>query len=168
MNVILCGMMGVGKTTVGNKIEEITGRKCYDTDALIVERYGEITDIFQTHGEAYFRALEGEIVKELAVKDNLVVSTGGGLVLRDENVALLKEKGKIIFLRAKIQTLEARLQADKSRPLLQNAISLQQRLQKLLKERTPVYQRVADYIVDVDEKTPEQLAEEIGRLMGEK
>ena len=97
MNLILCGMMGSGKTTVGLKIAEISGRKYYDTDGVIVERHGSIAEIFARYGEARFRALEKEIVRELTEQDQLVLSTGGGLVLKQENVELLKNNGKIVF-----------------------------------------------------------------------
>lgn len=101
MNIILCGMMGVGKTTVGVEIAKQTGRRWYDTDQMIVDRYGKISDIFEYYGEEYFRRIETDIVKELAKKDNLVISAGGGLVLKSENNALLQENGKIVFLRAR-------------------------------------------------------------------
>ena len=162
MNVILCGMMGAGKTTIGIKIAERTGRRWYDTDGVIVDKYGKISDIFEYYGETHFRRLETEIVRELAVKDELVISTGGGLVLKAENTDLLKKNGKIIFLRAKKETLKKRLKVDGTRPLLQaKTESILDRLDKLLKERTPVYEAVADYTVDVDGKTPSEIADEI-------
>ncbi len=166
MNLILCGMMGVGKTTVGIKIAELTGRRWYDTDGLIVDKHGKISDIFEYYGEAHFRKLETEIVKELIKQDNLVISTGGGLVLKNENNVLLKENGKIVFLRATLDTLSVRLHVDETRPLLHtSAESLQQRLEKLMAERTPVYAHVADFIVDVDNKTPEEIAREVLSLI---
>ena len=162
MTLILCGMMGSGKTTVSIKIAEITGMCLCDTDSVIMRKYGKISDIFEKYGEPYFRSLETETVKELSGKDGLVISTGGGLVLKEENVKLLKTSGKIIFLRAKIDTLIQRLSADKERPLLHNSTeSLQDRLERLLKERAPIYERVADCIVDVDGKEPEKIAQEI-------
>ena len=162
MNLILCGMMGAGKTTIGIKIAEMTGRRWYDTDGLIVDKYGKISDIFEYYGEAHFRKLETEIVAELAQKDGLVISTGGGLVLKKENNELLQKNGKIVFLRATLNTLSERLNMDSQRPLLQTSTeTLRERLDKLLKERTPVYEHAADYIVDVDGKTPEQIAREI-------
>ncbi|MBE7079553.1 MAG: shikimate kinase [Clostridiales bacterium] len=167
MNLILCGMMGAGKTTIGIKVAEKTGRRWYDTDGLIVDKYGEIADIFEYYGEAHFRKLETEIVKELAKQDGLVISTGGGLVLLKENNVLLQENGKIVFLRAKFETLAQRLKVDGSRPLLQSSTeSIRDRLARLLNERAPVYEHAADYIVDVDEKTPEQIADEIIALTG--
>ncbi|MBE7086627.1 MAG: shikimate kinase [Clostridiales bacterium] len=167
MNLILCGMMGAGKTTIGIKIAEITGRRWYDTDGMIVDKHGKISDIFEYYGEAHFRRLETEIVKELAVKDNLVVSTGGGLVLKKENNQLLQGNGKIVFLRATIETLAKRLKVDGERPLLQTSTeNIRDRLQGLMQDRVPIYEHVADYVVDVDGKTPEQIAEEIVLLTG--
>lgn len=160
MNLSLCGMMGSGKTTVGQALQTLLGWELCDTDGLIVKRHGKISDIFERQGEEYFRDLETQTVKELTQKDRLVISTGGGLVLRQENCELLRSCGKIIFLRAKIETLLERLRSDTGRPLLQNT-ELRTRLETLLKARTPVYERVADYIVDVDEKTPEAIAKEI-------
>jgi len=162
MNLILCGMMGAGKTTIGIKIAEITGRRWYDTDGVIVDKHGKISDIFEYYGEAHFRKLETEVIKELAAMDNLIISTGGGLVLKSENNALLKKNGKIVFLRASHETLSRRLHVDGTRPLLQTSTeSIRDRLSRLMKERTPIYEHVADYVVDVDGKEPEQIAKEI-------
>lgn len=167
MNLILCGMMGAGKTTIGIKIAESTGRRWYDTDGLITDKYGKISDIFEYYGEAHFRKLETEIVKELAQMDDLVISTGGGLVLFKGNNEVLQRNGKIVFLRASLDTLAKRLKVDGTRPLLQTSTeSLRERLDKLMQERMPVYEHVADYIVDVDNKTPEAIAEEIIALTG--
>ncbi|MBO5412140.1 MAG: shikimate kinase [Clostridia bacterium] len=168
MNVILCGMMGAGKTTIGIKIAEITGRRWYDTDGLITDKHGKISDIFEYYGEAHFRKLETDIVKELAGKDDLVISTGGGLVLKKENNALLQKNGKIVFLRATLETLAKRLKVDGERPLLQTSTeNIRVRLGRLLQERTPVYEQAADYIVDVDGKTPTEIAREIVALTNE-
>ena len=98
MNLILCGMMGAGKTTVGIKIAETVGLRWYDTDDVIVENHGKISDIFKRYGEEYFRKLETETVAKLSKKDGLVISVGGGLVLKEENVELLKRNGKIVYL----------------------------------------------------------------------
>ncbi len=165
MNLVLCGMMGAGKSTIGVKIAELTGRRWYDTDGVISDRHGKISDIFEYYGEPHFRKLETEVVKELAVQDNLVISTGGGLVLKSENNAELQKNGKIIFLRASLKTLNQRLVVDGTRPLLQASTeSISDRLARLLKERSPIYEHVADYIVDVDDKTPLEIAKEIVAL----
>ncbi len=76
MNIVLCGMMGVGKTSVGIKIAELTRRRWFDTDVVITDRYGKISDIFEYYGEPHFRELETQIVSELTDKDELVISTG--------------------------------------------------------------------------------------------
>ncbi len=168
MNVILCGMMGAGKTTIGVKIADLTGRRWYDTDELIVDKHGKISDIFEYYGEAHFRKLETEIIRELAQMDNLIISTGGGLVLKKENNELLQKNGKIVFLRASLETLAKRLKVDGNRPLLQTSTeSIRDRLARLLKERAPVYEHVADFIVDVDGKTPEEIAKEIVTIAGD-
>ena len=99
MNIVLCGMMGVGKSSVGIRIAEHTGRMWYDTDIVITDRHGRISDIFEYYGEPYFRSLETDIVRELADRDGLVISTGGGLVLKPENSELLKKNGRIFFIR---------------------------------------------------------------------
>ena len=166
MNLVLCGMMGSGKTTIGIKIAELTGRRWYDTDGVITDRHGKISDIFEYYGEAHFRDLETETVKELAQKDALVISTGGGVVLKNENCEALQANGKIVYLRASVETLANRLKTDDSRPLLQTAESISIRLERLMEQRAPIYERVADCIIDVDGKSPEQIAMEIIATVG--
>ena len=164
MNIVLCGMMGSGKTTVGIRISELTGMRWYDTDDLIVDKYGRIADIFEYYGEERFRKLETETVHRIAGEDNCVISTGGGLVLKPENNELLKKNGKIFFLRATFETLLKRVRADETRPLLKNTGKTAETLGKLLKERTPVYEHVADYIIDTDGRTVQEIADEIVAL----
>ena len=164
MNIILCGMMGVGKSTVGMEIAHLTGRCWYDTDTVISGRHGRISDIFEYYGEAHFRSLETGVVRELSGQDGLVISTGGGLVLKRENCELLKENGKIFFLSATYETLLTRVRADESRPLLRNMGKMAERLKELLAERTPTYAGVADFTVATDGKTPQEVAQEIVAL----
>ncbi len=164
MNIILCGMMGVGKSSVGIHVAKLTRRRWYDTDIMIGDRYGKISDIFEFYGEAHFRSLEAQIVRELAKQDELVISTGGGLVLIHENCERLKQNGKIFFLRASFETLLQRVRADDSRPLLKDTGKTAERLGALLAERTPIYESVADYIVDTDNKGLDEVAAEIVAL----
>ncbi len=166
MNVILCGMMGAGKTSIGVKIAELTGKRWYDTDQMIMDKYGKISDLFEYYGEEHFRRLETDLVKNLAKMDNLVISSGGGLVLIPANCECLKENGKIVFLRAKPETLVKRLQIYEDKTLLQaNSGMVAQRLKELMATRSPVYEHVADYIVDVDDKPTDETAKEIVRLI---
>ena len=156
MNIVLCGMMGSGKSTVGKALSRLTGKPFVDTDTLIEEKYGSINEIFAKKGEAYFRDLERQAVKELALKDGLIIATGGGLVLRQENADLLKQNGRIVYLQAELSTLRERLSGDTKRPLLQSG-----RLEELLEKRAPVYESAADFTVQADGKTPEEIAGEI-------
>ena len=165
MNLILCGMMGAGKTSVGRAIADLTGRVWCDTDDIIVKQYGPIAEIFTTYGEEYFRRLETETVKTLTAQDNLVISVGGGLVLRQENVDFLRQNGKIIFLNVTAETLVQRLRADTERPLLQTEENLENRIKTLLAERAPIYERVADVTVIAENKTPEEIGAEIMSLI---
>ena len=165
MKVTLCGMMGCGKTTVGRVLSKRLGVEVVDTDALIEEKYGKISSIFATQGESYFRDLETECAKELADCDGLVIAVGGGFVLRQENVECLKRQGKIVYLSASKETLLARLKGDSSRPLLQ-AEALSDKLDELMKKRSAVYEKVCDFSVEVDKKTPQEVAEEIAEELG--
>lgn len=160
MHLLLCGMMGCGKTTVGKEVARLMDREWADTDDEIVKIHGEIKDIFSRFGEKYFRGIETQILQTLLQKNNLVLSAGGGLVLQSENAALLKEKANIVYLRAKADTLVERLRNDLSRPLLQGT-ALSEKVHTLLKERAPTYESVADFTVDVDGKTAEEIAHEI-------
>lgn len=168
MNIILCGMMGVGKTSVGVRIAELTGRRWFDTDVVISDRHGRISDLFEYYGEEHFRSLETDVVRELSGQDGLVISTGGGLVLKFENTELLKKGGAIFFLRASFETLLSRVRADETRPLLKDTGKTAERLGELLNERMPVYEHVADFIVDTDGKSVEDVAREIIALSGER
>lgn len=166
MNIVLAGMPASGKSTVARVLSKLTGREVYDTDEKIVERYGAISEIFAQYGEAAFRNLETEEVKKACVSDNLVISTGGGCILRGENVELLKNGGaggKIVYLRTSLKTLLSRVNGDGSRPLLSGGA--EQKMKKLFEERTPVYERVADFIIDTDGLTPEEIADKIAELI---
>ena len=158
MNIVLCGMMGCGKTTVAEVFKNEYGLAAVDTDALFVERYGEINAVFEKYGEAYFREREAEIVAEVAKNcHGFVISLGGGCVLRDENVKNLKASGKIFYLRTQAATIIERLRGDKTRPLL--AGGLEEKVNAILAARANIYESVADFIIDTDGIRPEEIAE---------
>lgn len=156
MNIVLCGMMGCGKTTVAAELAA-RGYTVVDTDEVIVGRYGDINGIFAERGEAYFREIEAEVTAEVAKKyDGAVISLGGGCVLRAENVKNLKATGRIFYLRAAAETLIKRLKGDTSRPLLQGG--LKEKVNSILSARSHIYESVADFIIDTDGLTPVGIA----------
>lgn len=159
MNIVLAGMPASGKSSVAKALAKLTGAEVYDTDEKIVGKYGAISEIFDKYGEAAFRNLETEEVKKACAADNLIISTGGGCILREENIKLLKSSGKIVYLRTSINTLLSRANGDGTRPLLRGGA--EQKMKKLFEERSPVYERVADLITDTDGLSPEEIASKI-------
>ncbi|MBR1535228.1 MAG: shikimate dehydrogenase [Ruminococcus sp.] len=151
-NIVLSGMPGSGKSTVGKIVADQLGREFIDTDALIVERAGEITKIFAEHGEAYFRNLETEVIKELAPLNGKVISLGGGAVLRNENVEVLRHNGEIFFID---RALESLIPTD-DRPLADDKA----KITALYDARIDRYMATADYIIDGD-CDPDDVADSI-------
>ncbi len=159
MNVILIGMPASGKTTVSQILAAKLSRELIDTDAEIVKKYGSINEIFNNFGEEYFRELETQVVAAVSNRQNAVISTGGGCVLRAQNAECFKKSGKIFYLKASLPELIKRLKDDDSRPLL--AGDMQKKLFELEQKRAEVYQRVADFTVETDGLTAEEVAKEI-------
>ncbi len=165
MNIVLCGMMGAGKTSVGIRIADLTGMRWYDTDDLITEKYGKISSIFEFYGEERFREMESEIVRKISEEDGTVISTGGGCVLRPENSAALKKYGKIVFLKVDIDVLFERTgHTSDDRPLLKNTTFA--KMKELLDYRTPIYESCADFTVDTNGKSIDEVAREVCAVCG--
>lgn len=164
-NIILIGLMGSGKTTVGRILGKKLGREFVDTDRVIEEKLGKsITEIFNTQGEEFFREFEKLTIAEAAKHSDTVIATGGGAVMNEENMLALKSGGKVFFLAACPWTLANRLKGDKKRPLLEGAQTVDEATDKLrgcLGSRQPLYEKYADRVVETKNKTPEQVAEEI-------
>lgn len=166
-NIILIGFMGCGKTTVGIKLSYRLRRPMEDTDKLIEKEEGRtISEIFQTDGEAYFRDLETECLRKLIKTANhMIISVGGGLPVRKENHALLKELGTVIYLRANADTIYERVKHDTSRPLLQGN-NPRETIEELMAKRAECYEKASNYVIDVDEKDFDAILDEIERVAG--
>jgi len=166
MVIALTGFMGCGKSSVGRELSTLLGIPLVDLDKYIVDKTGmSIADIFAQQGETRFRDLESESLKELLTEkctdgEDLVLSLGGGTILRKENAALIKERCRCFFLRASEETLRIHLGGEQSqRPLLRSG-----GFESLLQERTPLYTAAADFIIDVDDLSPMQTAGIIANL----
>ncbi len=141
-NVVLIGMPGCGKTTIGTELAEEMGKKFIDSDVIIKERYGDITEIFETKGEEYFRNIEEEVIKEISQMTGMIIATGGGVVLRENNIRRLKQNGKVIFLDRPLEDI----MPTADRPLSKDRESLEKRYN----ERYDIYVRSADEKIIVD------------------
>jgi shikimate kinase len=164
-NIYFIGLMGAGKTTIGRLLAKQLGREFYDSDHEVERKTGvKIPLIFELEGESGFRKRETAAIEELSQMDNLVVATGGGAVLLEENRAFLKNTGKIIYLRAKVNDLYQRTRSDKSRPLLQGA-NPKQKLEELYTVRDPIYTALADYIVDTGAQSANEITARIEQIL---
>ena len=152
-NIVLTGMAGAGKSTIGKLLAEATGKSYIDTDEMIESKTGKTpAGIINEYGEPHFRAIEKAVVKEAAARTSSVISTGGGAVLDPDNIHELRMNGRIIFLRRDI----AEIRTGPERPITPNA----ERLETIYKERYPLYMERCDGVFDVS-GTPEQCVKKI-------
>ncbi|MEE9332167.1 MAG: shikimate kinase [Methylophilaceae bacterium] len=160
-NIIFIGLMGAGKTTIGRQLAKQLGKTFYDADHEIERRTGvKIAVIFDLEGEAGFRKREAAVINELTRLDNIVLATGGGVVLSVENQEALKRNSYVIYLRATVKDLWKRMRYDKQRPLLQN-VNIRDKLEQLYNERHPIYMQVANDVVDTGHQPAATLINQI-------
>lgn len=146
-NLILVGMMGSGKTTMGRTLAKHLGKVFVDSDEEIQHRTGvTIPHIFDVEGEAGFRLRESAAIADLVGRENIVLATGGGAVLAEQNRDLLKQGGIVIYLKASVHDLWQRTRHDRNRPLLQTE-DPHAKLTELFQQRDPLYQQVADIVI---------------------
>ena len=149
----------MGKSVVGKALEQKTGLPRFDTDEIISSKSKmPIKEIFSTHGEEHFRNLETETLRSMSLEEPAIIVTGGGIVLRAENMDLLRQLGTVVWLDADEATLRTRIRGLSDRPLLQTA-NPRAAVSELLAAREPLYRRAADIRVDVSQKNPQQIAE---------
>ncbi|HEX4641234.1 MAG TPA: shikimate kinase [Chthoniobacterales bacterium] len=159
--IVLIGFMGAGKSSVGRTLARMTGLSRFDTDEMVAAQFGlTISEIFEKHGEEKFREAETEALLELSGKGQAIVVTGGGIVLRPENIALLRAMGTIVYLSADQETLFARISRRPTRPLLQTA-NPRATLNGLLATRLPSYREAADVEVDTSQLKHDEVARTI-------
>ena len=146
-NIILCGFMGCGKSTVGRNLARKSGRKFLDMDAYIEEKAGmTVSEIFDKYGEDGFRDMEHKACLELAEMSDLVVASGGGAFTFERNVRAFKGRDTIVFLDVPLEVIKNRLKNDKTRPLLQRP-DKDTAMKELYDKRYPIYKKAADIVV---------------------
>jgi shikimate kinase len=168
MNIVLIGYRGTGKSAVGKIVAERLNMDCISMDARIIEKAGmSIPEIVKKHDWPGFRDLETEVARELAAQDNLIIDAGGGVIERPENIEALRANGLIIWLKASVATIVSRIEGDSQRPSLTGAKSFTDEVSEVLERRTPRYKAAAQYEIDTDPLTPEEVAERVvGIWMG--
>ncbi|MCK9202098.1 MAG: shikimate kinase [Gallionella sp.] len=156
-NLILVGMMGSGKTTIGRTLAKYLGKTFVDSDEEIQHRTGvTIPHIFDVEGEAGFRLRETAAIRELVVRDNMVLATGGGAILAEQNRTMLSENGIVVYLKTNVHDLWQRTRHDRNRPLLQTA-DPRTKLAELFDQRDPLYQQAADVVVQSGKQSVQAL-----------
>lgn len=160
-NIVLIGFMGSGKTSVGRLVAQRLGFQFIDTDALVVERVGmQISEIFARHGEPWFRDQETAALRSLCILNRAVVSTGGGVILREENREVLRELGLVVWLTASEDTIFERVSRNKKRPLLQTD-DPRRTVHDLLEQRRPLYEGAAQFTLDSTQLGHDAAAESV-------
>ena len=160
-NIYLVGLMGSGKTTLGKILANKIDKQFYDSDQVIEEKLGvDVPIIFEYEGEAGFREREKDILKELVGIQNIVLATGGGIILSKSNRDLLAKNGIVVYLKSNQKDLILRMKNDKTRPLLKNG-NIEEIIKKLCKEREPLYEEIADFEIMTKNKRIHEIVNEI-------
>lgn len=160
-SIFLVGPMGTGKTTIGRQLANVLKKEFIDSDHEIVRRTGAaIPLIFEIEGEEGFRIRETKVIDDLTAMDDVVLATGGGAVIKQENRQFLRERGVVIYLKSSLEQLLQRTRKDKNRPLLQTS-DPKAKLEALVREREPLYRDVADFYVYTDDRSVRSVVKEI-------
>jgi shikimate kinase len=166
MNIVLIGYRGTGKTSVANRLAELSKWPVLSTDGEIVKKAGmSVADIIRKRSWDYFRDVESEICRQAGKKDRTIIDTGGGAVLRKENVESLRQRGRIFWLTAEVSTIMERIKASNERPSLTGKKSYVEEVEEVLNERLPLYKAAADHIIPTDGRTVDEIADEVRQMM---
>ena len=166
-NIFLVGLMGAGKSTIGRQLARELGKQFRDSDSEIEKRTGVSIDvIFDIEGEQGFRRRETRMLKELVEERGIVLATGGGAILALDNRQLLRDNGLIIYLKASAEHLAGRVKLDRRRPLLQTGDKLA-KIRELMTQREPVYQQLADMVVETNNRSIPRVVREISKMIKE-
>lgn len=160
-NIFLIGFMGVGKSTIASTLQKKLGMERAEMDQMIVEAQGmPISEIFEKYGENYFRDVESKTLIDLQEKENILVSCGGGVVVRPENAEYMKKSGFVVWLTATPETVYERVKHSTDRPILNGNMNVDY-IRGLMEKRENLYAAAADIIVATDGKNAETICEEI-------
>lgn len=160
-SIVLIGFMGTGKSTIGRALSERLNLELIDTDDLVEKKMTmPISQIFKEYGEVKFRDLESDMLQEVSGKKNKIISCGGGVCLREENIINIKKDNKVILLQASPRVILDRIKADVNRPILKEKMNVDN-IEAIIEERKQSYYKAADIIIDTDDKTLLEIVDEI-------
>ena len=167
MNIVLIGYRGTGKSVVGAIVARRLGMRCVAMDEEIVNKAGmSVPEIVEQFGWPGFRDRESAEARDLATRDNIVIDTGGGVIERPENIEVLQKNACMIWMKASVQTIVARIQGGTERPALTQGKTFTEEVAEVLERRNPRYRSAAHHEIDTDNLTPEQVADAIIDIVG--
>jgi len=162
MNVVLIGYRGTGKSTIAKILSARLKWPRFNLDEAIVKDRGmSIPQMVEKYGWEFFRDVESRMVEKTSVMDQTIIDAGGGIIVRADNIAILRLKGFIVWLKARPETIIRRIKDNAGRPSLTGKKSFLEEIQEVLNERTPKYQAAAHVAIDTDDLSPQEVAEKI-------
>ena len=162
MNIVLIGYRGTGKSTVAALLSVRLKWPVYSMDGAIIEETGlSIPQIVEKHGWDFFRDIESRIARQASTKDRTVIDAGGGVIVRSENITVLRQNSALVWLKARPQIIAERIRYNAERPSLTGSKSFIEEIEEVLRERTPKYQEAADLAIDTTRRSPEEATAEI-------
>lgn len=163
MKIILIGLMGAGKTTIGKELSNKLNLRFIDMDDEIEKQFKmSIVDIFEKYGENRFREIESKLLEKIALEEDIIISTGGGIIKIDDNRKLLKKQDNVVFLNGSIDTLVKNVSNDiYKRPLLKDSTDLYIKIEELLSERYEKYKESSNIIIDINNKNINEVVSQI-------